>query len=284
MVNIFNFNHLNSFDSFSYIELILYSLILLSIGSFTSSIIFRLSSNLINNNKRLSIYSPRSFCPICNKTIKVINLLPVFGFLLQKGKCSSCKNNISPFYLFTEISFLVFGLAIVFFYGFDIFSFLLLCLFFLFYILFFLDLKFYYLPLPINLLVIVLGFIGNSFFNIFVSDVYLLFDISPFLFSLYGFVIGYVSLWLVNFIFRLFYKKDGIGGGDFILFGGLGSLFGPFSLGLILFFGALTGCIIFLFFRKKFELQAPLGSCLILGSVFYFFIKNFELLNNYIVL
>ena len=95
MVNIFNFNYLNSFNSFSYIELIFYSITLLCIGSFASSIIFRLSSNLINNNK-LTIYSPRSFCPNCNKSIKLINLLPVFGFLFQKGKCRSCKKNISP--------------------------------------------------------------------------------------------------------------------------------------------------------------------------------------------
>ena len=283
MVNIFNFNYLNSFNSFSYIELIFYSITLLCIGSFASSIIFRLSSNLINNNK-LTIYSPRSFCPNCNKSIKLINLLPVFGFLLQKGKCRSCKKNISPFYLITELSFLIFGLSIAYIYGFGVFCFFLLLLFFLFYIVFFLDLKFYYLPFSINLLIIITGFLSNIFFNIFVSDIYILFDLSAFLFSFYGFLIGYFSLWLVNFIFKILYKKDGIGGGDFILFGGLGSLFGPFSLGLILFFGAVSGCIIFLFFKKHFQLQIPLGSCLILGSFFYFLTKNFELLNNFIVI
>ena len=43
---------------------------------------------------------------------------------------------------------------------------------------------------------------------------------------------------------------DGIGGGDFILFGSLGALFGPFALAFILFLGSVSGCVIFLVFRK----------------------------------
>jgi prepilin signal peptidase PulO-like enzyme (type II secretory pathway) len=79
-------------------------------------------------------------------------------------------------------------------------------------------------------------------------------------------------------------KKDGIGGGDFILFGGIGSLLGPFSLGLILFMASLFGCLMFLIDRKKNKEQIPLGSCLILGSICYFLIKNFELLDNFLVI
>jgi leader peptidase (prepilin peptidase)/N-methyltransferase len=148
----------------------------------------------------------------------------------------------------------------------------------------FLDWKFYYLPFKCNLLLVVAGFVGNSFFNIFISDISLFFNLTPFLFSFYGFLIGYFSLWIINFIFKLIYKADGIGGGDFILFGAIGALFGPFSLGLILFISAVCGCFIFVLFKNKFKSQIPLGSCLIFGSLLYFLIKNFELLSNLIVI
>ena len=109
-------------------------------------------------------------------------------------------------------------------------------------------------------------------------------NLNSFTFTAYGFLIGYSSLWFVNFIFKIIYKRDGIGGGDFILFGAIGSIFGPISLGLILFLGAFTGCILFLIFNKRFKKEIPLGSSLIIGSVFYFFIKKYELLNNFLVI
>ena len=284
MENIFNFNYINSFDSFSNISLIIYSLLLFSIGSFASSIIFRISLNIENKDKNISIIYPRSFCPKCKSTIKLINLIPVLGFLFQKGNCSMCNSKISPFYPITEISFFLFGMGVAYVYGLGIFSFFLLLIFFLFYVLFILDWRFYHLPFSINILLIISGFIGNSFFNIFVSDISLFFKLSPLLFSLYGLLIGYFSLWIVNLVFKLIYKVDGIGGGDFILFGALGALFGPFALAMILFLGSLSGCIFFLLFRKKFKSQIPLGSCLIFSSILYFLIKNVELFSSPLVL
>ncbi|MAQ98134.1 MAG: prepilin peptidase [Gammaproteobacteria bacterium] len=284
MENIFNFNYINSFDSFSNISLIIYSLLLFSIGSFASSIIFRISLNIENKDKNISIIYPRSFCPKCKSTIKLINLIPVLGFLFQKGNCSMCNSKISPFYPITEISFFLFGMGVAYVYGLGIFSFFLLLIFFLFYVLFILDWRFYHLPFSINILLIISGFIGNSFFNIFVGDISLFFKLSPLLFSLYGFLIGYFSLWIVNLVFKLIYKVDGIGGGDFILFGALGALFGPFALAMILFLGSLSGCIFFLLFRKKFKSQIPLGSCLIFSSILYFLIKNVELFSFLLVL
>ena len=137
MGNIYNFSNLNSFNSFANIDLFLYSLFLLSIGSFVSAVIFRTSSNLQNNTKELNILYPRSFCPKCNHQIKILYLLPLVGFFLQWGKCKICKNKISFFYPITEISFLLIGLLLAFVYGFGIFCFFLLLLFSIFFVLFF---------------------------------------------------------------------------------------------------------------------------------------------------
>ena len=284
MTNIFNYDYQHGLNAISAIDLFLFSLIFLCIGSFASSTIYRLSLTFSEDNQNTNLLFPRSFCPNCKTTIKLIYLMPLVGYLIQKGKCNSCKSNISIFYPLTEIFFLTIGLIAINAYGISIFLYFLIFITYLFYVLFYLDLKNFYLPLSINLLLILAGFIGNIFFNIFVDDLTYIFNLNPIQFSSIGFLIGYSSLWLVNFVFKVIYKKDGIGGGDFILFGAIGSMFGPFSLGLILFLGAITGCILFLFSNKSFKKEIPLGSCLILGSVFYFFIKKYELLNMFIVI
>ena len=284
MVNIFNYEYVNGLSEFSSFELFLFSLLFLSIGSFTSSSIFRLSPNFLNKETNASLLLPRSFCPNCKTSIKLIYLIPLLGYIIQKGKCSSCKKEISNLYPITEIFFLFSGLAALNIFGLSIFLYFSILLIYLFYVMFYLDFKFYYLPLSINLLLVFTGFVSNIFFNIFIDNSAYIFNLNSFTFTAYGFLIGYSFLWFVNFIFKIIYKRDGIGGGDFILFGGIGSIFGPISLGLILFLGAFIGCIFFLIFNNKFKNEIPLGSSLILGSVFYFFIKKYELLNNFLVI
>ena len=284
MINIFNYDYQYGLNTTSTIDLFLLSLIFLCIGSFASSTIYRLSLIFSEDNLNTNLLFPRSFCPNCKTTIKLIYLIPLLGYLIQKGKCNSCKSNISIFYPLTEIFFLFIGLAALNAYGMSVFLYFLILTTYLSYILFYLDLKFYYLPLSINLLLVITGFISNVFFNVFIDDLKYLFNLNSIQFSSLGFLIGYSSLWLVNFVFKTIYKKDGIGGGDFILFGAIGSMFGPFSLGLILFLGAITGCILFLFSNASFKKEIPLGSCLILGSIFYFFIKKYELFSMFIVI
>ena len=284
MTNIFNYDYQHGLSAISAIDLFLFSLIFLCIGSFASSTIYRLSLIFSEDSPNTNLLFPRSFCPNCKTTIKLIYLIPLVGHLIQKGKCNSCKSNISIFYPLTEIFFLFIGLAALSVYGISTFLYFLILIIYLFYVLFYLDLKFYYLPLSINLLLVITAFISNVFFNMFIDDLNYLFNLNSIQFSSLGFLIGYSSLWLVNFVFKAIYKKDGIGGGDFILFGAIGSMFGPFSLGLILFLGAIIGCGLFLFLNKAFKKEIPLGSCLILGAVFYFFIKKYELLSMFIVI
>ena len=45
----------------------------------------------------------RSACPSCNKELSPKELFPIFSYLFQKGKCSSCKTKISTRYLFVEL-------------------------------------------------------------------------------------------------------------------------------------------------------------------------------------
>ena len=278
MISAYSFTHINSFDSFTSIELILFSIIFLSFGSFASSLIIRLSPN---NSKNINIVFPRSFCPNCKNTLKILYLIPLVGYLVQKGRCQKCNKKISLFYLFSEILFLLTGMVIIFIYGKTVITLFLFFIFFLFFILFFLDLRFYYLPFSINIMLIVVGLSSNYFFNIFVDESAYLLSIPKDLFGFYGLLLGYFSLWLINFIFKIFSKKDGIGGGDFILFGAIGSIFGPISLPIILFIGCMFGCLMYIFSKNIFKNEIPLGSCLILAAISYFLLKNMNFLIFY---
>ncbi len=63
-------------------------------GSFLNVVIYRLK------NKK-SILG-RSYCPYCKKTLKVIDLIPIFSYLSTLGKCRYCKKPISIQYPLVE--------------------------------------------------------------------------------------------------------------------------------------------------------------------------------------
>ena len=282
MINIFNYPFINQNLNIGTVDFFIVSIFLLSVGSFTSTLIYRLSR--IGKFKISDLIYPRSRCPTCKKQISSLNLIPLIGFLRQQGKCINCKSKISFFYPITEIFFLILGIFIVLNYGYSILSIYLFLILTIFYILFFLDLNFLYLPLPLNISITVLGLTGNTFFSLAIEDSIYIFNISPLWFSIFGFMIGYIFLYLVNYFFKIYKGIDGIGGGDFILFGGIGSIFGPLSLGPILFLSSVLGILYFVFFVKMNRSELPLGSFLILGSCCYFFIKTFELFEDYLVL
>ena len=273
MINIYNPVFI-SLSSFSIIDLIIISIFFLSIGSFCSSIIFRLAPN-----SPFPLSKIRSCCPSCSKKIDAINLIPLFGFMIQSGKCKFCNSNISKFYPFTEIFFLLIGILLTTNYGIGLSTIVYTVIISCFYILFFLDYKYLYLPVYINLLIVLLGITFNAQYQLFIDETFLILDIRPISFAFYGLFFGYSSLWLINLIFKVIKKKDGIGGGDFILFGGIGSIHGPIALPVILFIGSFLGCLYFIFSKKALDNELPFGSFLILSSFIYFVLNlmNFSL-------
>ncbi len=68
----------------------------LVLGSFTTMLSYRIP-------RRLSIVSPPSQCPKCHAPLKVRDLVPVFSWLLEKGRCRHCGERISPRYLVIEL-------------------------------------------------------------------------------------------------------------------------------------------------------------------------------------
>jgi prepilin signal peptidase PulO-like enzyme (type II secretory pathway) len=63
-------------------------------------------------NNGVSLWNPaRSICPHCKKPLSWHELIPIYSYIAQKGKCRHCKKQIHPRYLYTELSYLALGIA-----------------------------------------------------------------------------------------------------------------------------------------------------------------------------
>lgn len=85
----------------------------ITLGSFYNVVGYRLP-------RGESIAYPASHCTKCGHRLTPLELIPIFSFLFQKGKCKKCGDKISWFYTIFEfatgilfsISYLVFGFSI----------------------------------------------------------------------------------------------------------------------------------------------------------------------------
>ena len=247
----------------------------LSVGSLSSVLIYRLTRLKFLDND-INLFLPRSHCVRCKTQISIINLIPLLGYIIQKGRCINCNKLISITYPMHEIIHLVMGLSIYFFEGISYLSFVTYLIFVICYVLLICDLQNFYLPFYLNISITLIAFTSAYFEIIFISNDFSL-NISNISLSLIGFITGYFFLWFVNFFYLLVKNKHGIGGGDFILLGGIGGITGPLSLFAIILIGSIVTLTIRLIDQKKYSEELPLGAGLILGLFIYVFFKYFEL-------
>ena len=66
-------------------------------GSFLNVVVYRLP-------RRESLVRPASRCPSCTTPIKPYDNIPVFGWLILRGKCRNCALPISPMYPLVEFA------------------------------------------------------------------------------------------------------------------------------------------------------------------------------------
>lgn len=76
-----------------------------SVGSFLNVVVYRLP-------RGLSVVKPRSFCPSCKTPIAAYDNIPIFGWLLLRGRTRCCKTKLSPRYPMVEALVAVLALAI----------------------------------------------------------------------------------------------------------------------------------------------------------------------------
>ncbi len=106
------FSYLNSISYAT--QIIFVSLLALALGSFASVVTFRIRKkdseedlkNLSQKTSKKIVFS-RSKCVNCGIVLKVKNLIPIFSWIWQLGKCSNCKAKISIRYPIIEVVFLL---------------------------------------------------------------------------------------------------------------------------------------------------------------------------------
>ena len=95
---------------------ILIVLLGLALGSFTNALAWRIYEQSITKNKaklkELSVTKGRSMCVHCKHELSAVDLIPVFSWVILKGKCRYCHKKISWQYPLVEIVFVLLLLAL----------------------------------------------------------------------------------------------------------------------------------------------------------------------------
>ena len=187
----------------------------------------------------------RSACASCKKTLKILNLIPVFSWLIQRGRCSDCHEKISPAYPLIELSTALIVLSAYAVYGWTSEGLLIILMAPFIVALAGIDLKHYILP---NQLILILAILGGLRLLIqFPVDLYLEYIAGALLFALLIFMIGKIVSILL--------KKDALGFGDVKLFAVCGLWLGLSNLPIFLVlcggFGVIIGGMWRLISRKQ---------------------------------
>jgi leader peptidase (prepilin peptidase)/N-methyltransferase len=227
------------------------------VGSFLNVCICRMP-------KDESVVSPPSHCPHCDYRIRWYDNIPLFSYLLLRGKCRGCGTGISLQYPLVELLNGLLTLALFLRFG-PTLAFLVLFLFCsALVVITFIDLEHQIIPDEISLPGIVVGFI----FSFFLPD-------HSWLNSLLGILLGGGSLLLVAYAYQWLTGKEGMGGGDIKLLAMMGAFLGWKSIPFIIFASSLVGSVvgitIILVQKKDSKLAIPFGPYLAFGAVLYIF-------------
>ena len=187
---------------------------------------------LIDQSK-LTLSKPASTCPKCQSAIRCDQNIPVVSWLILRGRCASCQNPISIRYPLIELLTAICSLVIALVFGASLQMLFGLLLTWTLIALTFIDFDTQLLPDRYTLTLAALGLAVNSY-AIYTSPTA----------AIWGYIIGFLCLWIVYYLFKIVTGKEGMGYGDFKLLAALGAWMGPLMLPLIVLLSSLVGAII----------------------------------------
>ena len=182
--------------------------------------------------ERFNLMRPRSHCPACRRPIKAAENIPVLSWLWLRGKCAGCAAPIGLRYPLVESLGAAAALWAVAAFGFTwlalaaaVYAWALIALAFT-------DLETGLLPDQITLPLLWLGLLVN------LGD-----GLTPLPWAVVGAAVGYLSLWLLYWAFRLVTGKEGMGYGDFKLLAAIGAWLGWQALPAVALMAAAAGLL-----------------------------------------
>ena len=221
----------------------------LLIGSFLNVVILRLPRRMEWQWRRDAreilgepdIYEPPppgvvvepSHCPRCKHKLSWYENIPLFSWLIQRGRCRHCQAPISIQYPLVELLTGLLFLACVWRFGFGWQGFGALVLTSFLVALSGIDLRTRLLPDQLTLPLMWLGLIAAS------DNLYM--PAKP---ALLGAIAGYLSLWSVYWVFKQLTGKEGMGHGDFKLLAALGAWIGLSGILPTILISSLVGAVI----------------------------------------
>ena len=225
----------------------------LSIGSFANVCIYRLP-------KKESVVSPVSYCTACLVPIRPLDNIPIISYLVLRGRCRDCNNNISAIYPVIEIITALLLLAGFFKFGltFDFLVYFVLAPTLV--IITVVDIKHQIIPDVITLPGLALGLAAGSYSIGYAN-------------SFMGFLLGCGLFYLLAVL-----SNGGMGGGDIKYIAAAGAFVGWQKVLLIIFIGAVLGTFVGLFqigFQKKTRKNIiPFGPLLSVATLITLFYGN----------
>lgn len=231
--------------------LIVATLFGLIIGSFLNVVIYRLplmmearwqmeSRAMLeletdgNSVPTFNLLTPNSRCPQCEQAIRWYQNIPLFSWLLLRGRCHHCSKPISPRYPLVELTAAALAVLCAWQFGASWWFIATLGFSWALLVLTLIDYDTTLLP---DIITLPLLWAGLLLAALQVSPV----SLNDALFGAAG---GYLTLWSVFWLFKLFTGKEGMGYGDFKLLAALGAWLGWQLLPLVLLLSSLVGAII----------------------------------------
>ncbi|WP_413582436.1 prepilin peptidase [Bdellovibrio sp. HCB288] len=245
---------MSSLDTFYYIVFFVFGALL---GSFGNVVIYRLP-------REESVVKPRSYCYSCKTQIAWYDNIPIFSWFFLRGKCRKCGAKFSFRYPLVEI---IMGVLFALCYHYAGISWSLIeYLLFVFGLVIctFIDLDHMILPDEFTLSGIVIGLVGAA--------------LNPqreFLDALFGVLMGGGFLWGMAYLYWIFTKQEGMGGGDIKLLAWIGAIVGWQAIPFVIMSSAIIGSVVGIVAARKqkagLKTVIPFGPYLALGAILYLF-------------
>lgn len=241
-------------------EFIITTLIALVVGSFLNVVIYRLPIMMQRPpTLPFNLALPASQCRHCHTSLRFWHNIPLLSFLFLKGRCHACQQTISWRYPLVEILSVLLSLIALVQIGWQpllgavlLFTYVLIALTFI-------DIDEQLLPDSMTLPLLGMGLALNSF-DIFTSASQ----------AIWGALLGFILLWLIDALYYMIRKRHGIGMGDCKLLAALGAWLGASALAPILLIASVLGLGVAILFialkRLKYDTPIAFGPFLAIAA------------------
>jgi leader peptidase (prepilin peptidase)/N-methyltransferase len=224
----------------------------LAIGSFLNVVIHRLP-------RGGSLVSPGSRCPSCGYALGPLDNIPVFSYLMLRGRCRNCRAGISPRYPLVEIATAVLFLAHYAIFGWTPLLAVRLVFAASMVALFAIDLEHHLLPDAITLPGVVAGLLASLWLPPGIRA------------ALIGALLGGSVLWLIGEAYYRYSGEEGMGGGDVKMLAMIGAFLGWELVIVTLVFSSIAGSLIGLLLivtrRGGMKYALPYGTFLSIAAI-----------------